>query len=684
METALEQYLNSTCQCPTHELEYEILKPEMFGAVGDGVTDDTNALVECLDTAREENKPVLLTETYLTNSTLNVADIVLISENARIIADTNNAYVLQAVGTRSDYIRIAENSVVERYGTQVRLSSAAAVASLNLKSGDLIKIREMGKVFDSSLPITRGGEIQRVHSVAGDTINIDGSFEQAYDGIAVNQTEVCKINPVYFENFGLLTIVQGGQVNSMGFLVDWGDKPRVNMRFINCIERSLYIKDCYAPIVNIESENSTNTATGYGLAIGNSTMYGKFTGLVNGARHSVAIGGDGAERGVSWRNIVHDFIAVSGLTLAIYDCHAGVGSVIFERCTARGLTNRHGVSLSPIGFQLNCYNYTIKDCIAENCENAVNIIKTGRTYENVVIDGLTCKQIRRHVITLQGSANFDNLIIRNITSDSDTFYNTTGSSNVAINILPSSAISINRFVLENIIVKNHQCAIAIFTTVTIPNGLTINNVKHSYTVTPVNALNDYNNTIRIENNTGLNLYLKNVESENVALFRAHFNTSLPNLVIDSCKVNNASSSYIWTGEAVTNLKIINSEFAGNVPTIEYYFVRGKNITNLLVSNVTLSGTTLRGIIVFSGTITNFQENNNILVGTFQTSTRSILAGISPTNWILNGSIANPYIIRGASAPEGLVVASQGALYTRTTGELYLKVTGTGNTGWVLK
>lgn len=46
------------------------------------------------------------------------------------------------------------------------------------------------------------------------------------------------------------------------------------------------------------------------------------------------------------------------------------------------------------------------------------------------------------------------------------------------------------------------------------------------------------------------------------------------------------------------------------------------------------------------------------------------------------------VLRGSGTPEGSVVASVGALYVRTDGgastTLYVKESGTGNTGWVAK
>jgi hypothetical protein len=41
----------------------------------------------------------------------------------------------------------------------------------------------------------------------------------------------------------------------------------------------------------------------------------------------------------------------------------------------------------------------------------------------------------------------------------------------------------------------------------------------------------------------------------------------------------------------------------------------------------------------------------------------------------------PTVSAGSGDPEGSVTAEPGSLYMRSTGELYAKKTGSGNTGW---
>jgi hypothetical protein len=47
---------------------------------------------------------------------------------------------------------------------------------------------------------------------------------------------------------------------------------------------------------------------------------------------------------------------------------------------------------------------------------------------------------------------------------------------------------------------------------------------------------------------------------------------------------------------------------------------------------------------------------------------------------------NPYHKSGVGSPEGVLSANIGTLYSRTDGtpSLYVKESGTGNTGWVAK
>lgn len=75
----------------TVNIENVYVTPEEFGAVGDGVTDDSSAFNACIAKANETGKYVLLSnKTYLIANTLtNISNINIIGINAAIILDNN-------------------------------------------------------------------------------------------------------------------------------------------------------------------------------------------------------------------------------------------------------------------------------------------------------------------------------------------------------------------------------------------------------------------------------------------------------------------------------------------------------------------------------------------------------------------------------------------------------------------
>ena len=65
-----------------------------------------------------------------------------------------------------------------------------------------------------------------------------------------------------------------------------------------------------------------------------------------------------------------------------------------------------------------------------------------------------------------------------------------------------------------------------------------------------------------------------------------------------------------------------------------------------------------------------------------------LAAITKRIVALERAASRGQIIKGIGSPQGVIAAPVGSLYTRTDGgtgtTLYVKETGTGNTGWVAK
>nr|DAH89160.1 MAG TPA: tailspike protein [Caudoviricetes sp.] len=91
VNTNLETFKSTLWQEVTKNESFPFLLPENFGAVGDGVTDDSNAFTECFATANANHKYILLsTKTYLITKPLtNISGTNLIGYNTTIKLGNN-------------------------------------------------------------------------------------------------------------------------------------------------------------------------------------------------------------------------------------------------------------------------------------------------------------------------------------------------------------------------------------------------------------------------------------------------------------------------------------------------------------------------------------------------------------------------------------------------------------------
>ena len=91
VNTNLDTFKSTLWQEVTKNNDFPFLLPENFGAVGDGVTNDSNAFSSCITKAMETAKFILLSnKTYLIGNTLtNISNTNIIGINATIILGNN-------------------------------------------------------------------------------------------------------------------------------------------------------------------------------------------------------------------------------------------------------------------------------------------------------------------------------------------------------------------------------------------------------------------------------------------------------------------------------------------------------------------------------------------------------------------------------------------------------------------
>lgn len=134
----------------THGVNLDYVMPEMYGATGDGITDDKQAFLDCIADAVRDNKPVVLRNTtyYIANSSLNLDKVNVAGNGATIKGDVHpnpdDTYVL-AIG-RKDNISVRDlntiNFNVVLYTPALRNTvSNITVENINT-NGKLIKMAD--------------------------------------------------------------------------------------------------------------------------------------------------------------------------------------------------------------------------------------------------------------------------------------------------------------------------------------------------------------------------------------------------------------------------------------------------------------------------------------------------------------------------------------------------------------
>jgi hypothetical protein len=651
--------------------------PESYGAIGNGIADDTNALQNTFSASRSTNIPVCLNGIYNVNQPINATNTIVFSEPTSKITSNTTDFVLFATGSRSSRYN-ATTDVLRGYSTAS--INSLTLSQLNIKQGDLIKVTSAKAFNTGSGEGGTQGEIQRVYATGSNgEIYIYGWWEDTY--LLSDDASVSKITPGVFETIGTLNIEQGGQNTSKGVLLKYLDTPTIDVKVIGAIERSLSVIDCYSPTIHVNNYGANNTDTGYGIAIGNSTMYGTFSGTSESNKHSITFGTD-SDRGVGWGNKIVNFTGKAHTTSSIFDSHATCGSVYFYNCTAIGGFNRYGETPPagfPNGFSIEgrttyIINCNVKDCYAGASTGAYNGI------QEIYVKGLNLDDCSIGISAV--GTEVQRLTIEDIDMYNPSF----DDAGICLNI---SAITSSFVNIKNIKSYNVRCGINLN-----DNNLTggsnefrVENLKVLYS-SPSTGSSAFYSALRLYDDTPVTL--TNCETNAPRLVITDNGLTLKQLNLDNCKIYDAYSIPITLASPIENLNIQNCYFSGS--QINGYFLQanaGANITNFTFIGNTLigDGSKIRGAYINpANSFANFFDSGNNL--NIATPTSITSAGKQPNYWITEGNIYAPLKLKGSGSPEGVLAANVGTTYIDLNGGVgstfYVKETGTGNTGWAAK
>lgn len=363
----------------------EAVSVKDFGAVGNGVTDDTLAISKALDAILTGGRLYFPKGTYVVSSQLvktATGPIELYCEPGTIIDATTSTdyygiYIAYAVS-----LSLTLASAAYLGQVSVALTDASAIAA-----GDLLLITSTDNFVDNAQEALGSGEIVEVSEVSGNNIIIPTGLADDY---AAATTTIKKISghAVTIRNMTVLRSIDNGA----GISVVYGRKVLLeNCKVSQARERGYSITSCYQVQINNCSNIAyfyTGVTTGYGLSITSSQQVEVNGGSYTAGRHGIAINmisGGPIARYIAIRNSTIGNDLISSATWAL-DSHEWAEYVTVEnnivsngiglQCGhAKVLGNRVYASrgIDGSGYAVMIYVWPFQD--QTTCEIRGNILK---------------------------------------------------------------------------------------------------------------------------------------------------------------------------------------------------------------------------------------------------------------------------------------------------------------------
>jgi hypothetical protein len=143
-----------------------------------------------------------------------------------------------------------------------------------------------------------------------------------------------------------------------------------------------------------------------------------------------------------------------------------------------------------------------------------------------------------------------------------------------------------------------------------------------------------------------------------------------------------SASTATEGALITNCRVLGSEGGGTLAAGVRVAAGGANIGQTEVSSNRIKGSVVGIMVMGSSGHTSYPV---VALNNIEGATTVITA---ETAYVIHGSQPGVVHIVFSGSPEGVYAAPVGSLYSRTDGgastTLYVKTSGTGNTGWTAK
>lgn len=693
------------------------VNPDLFDAVGDGVTDDLIPFNNALNFARLTSscKVMLSKKTYRCNGNLGFTSLTIVGNNATLVCD--EGLFISASGSIGTYYNLSGNAY---YGDSwVKCNDATLLASLS--QGNLVKIISDEIIQVASTENGKAGEMHEVREV--DAVNGIIYFNDYlfYNYPTSSTARVAKVT------YGTLNVkdlnVKVEAVtddNHIGFYLSYLKDLLLDNVTVQAYSQAFELVDCYAPVLRVKTFQTDRAGFGYGVHLVYATMYAKIQGVFIGARHCVTTGG-GSLGGLVWEAQVHDSVGSAGLdSSTIFDTHATSGSISYEQCSAIG-----GVYRTYVNDITNwdaLVNYVIDDLVRSLTNllykaigNNINkdpdtnfgvewagfwghTIQTGFKAEGLYQKYIGCKVFGcQYGLRITG-VDAQKTEIKNISFE-----------DVLIGVYTPSTVYVRELNVNGVNMVNKRNGVAIQLSGHIGNWSFANihtrNAAIFYASGTASIFPEYlflsnysaiaDTTINLGYVVNLSVghirqvHLSNGEIVGGMVFYTYDQPTTPDIELVTLTNINCNQPYadvIHMEHTITNM-IINGVNVRNPVSTDYFLYLKKAMSNLSISNSSYVGTNATKLIYTNLAVTlgKILHNNNLFpnMTTMKTGTGA-LAALE----VISGSIGAERVLLGVGVPENVVTATVGTIYERSDGgaitSIYIKESGTGNTGWVAK
>lgn len=346
--------------------------PEMFGAKGDGVTDDTEAFQALAAYCNAHPGSTV----YLPKGRYILSERIAFSADIEFYGDGENTVLdFTSIQTGSDpmlsfsgsFDQLGQTSAEAVIGDLTLETSIAA----QLKSGDIITIENPADYsWSKDRDYFRAGEMCKVKSVSGTTVTLESALLDSY----VSGCNIGRVNPisVHLHAFSVEVYDMGAAASFRGVEVAFAAPVRIeNLTGSGSNSAQLGISVCHDAVVDgctYTYVSKELAGTNYGIVIINSQNVTVRDCTLTAMRHGIAIGGVGnLYYGIVNRfiNIENCCITAGGGTMYAADCHPNAQYVTYSGCTILGGIDLCGADLTITGCKVTSLP-TTGQCIVAN------------------------------------------------------------------------------------------------------------------------------------------------------------------------------------------------------------------------------------------------------------------------------------------------------------------------------